>query len=384
MVTDDLTNLLSRVQFMRVISRQTALSFKGQAIDVAAVGADLHVRYVLDGSLRMQGDKLRVNIELIDPKTRLPVWSTRIERDGADRLGVLDELVGRLARELQFEILPIESARRANDHDTDALIYRGWAALYDISKAGYKRAESYFTQAVERDPDNLAARIGLGAYHARIGALALDADSDAHRAKALELLRDALQRDPQSSTANFYIGLALNKDARTLPQSIQYMQRAIALNPSFPAAYAHIGHGLSRMGKPDEGIGYIRYAMRLSPRDPTTGVFLEMAGNAELELGHSAEAVESFSRASMLMPGYPRIWAGLAATHALAGRIAEARDCVRKLKALAPTLTPPALLEQYGRRQASQLHRGLEIAIAADSDGDAQLSASGPKPSRTQ
>src|SRR5262249_6256227 len=71
MVTDDLTNLLSRVQFMRVISRQTALTFKGQPVDVAAVGAELHVRYVLDGSMRMHGDKLRVNVELIDPKTRL-------------------------------------------------------------------------------------------------------------------------------------------------------------------------------------------------------------------------------------------------------------------------------------------------------------------------
>ena len=114
-VTDDLTNLLSRVESLRVISRQTALTYKAQSIDVAGLGSELQVRYVLEGSMRMHGNVLRVNIELIDPATRLPVWTTRIERDGADRYGVLDEIMARLARELQFELSTIDTERHSND-----------------------------------------------------------------------------------------------------------------------------------------------------------------------------------------------------------------------------------------------------------------------------
>jgi TolB-like protein/Tfp pilus assembly protein PilF len=112
-MTDDLINMLSRVPSIRVISR----SFKGRPIDIAAIGAELQARYVLEGSMRMLGDKLRVNVELTDPSTRLSVWSGRIERAGADRQAVQDEIVGQLARELHFELYPVESARRSNDAD---------------------------------------------------------------------------------------------------------------------------------------------------------------------------------------------------------------------------------------------------------------------------
>ena len=84
----------------RVISRQTTSRYRNQAVDVAAVGAELHVRYVLEGSVRMQDGGLRVNVNLSDPATRLPVWSGRVERDGADRHAIRDEIVGRIAREL--------------------------------------------------------------------------------------------------------------------------------------------------------------------------------------------------------------------------------------------------------------------------------------------
>src|SRR5262249_23022282 len=154
--------LLSRVASLRVISRQTARAYKGQPIDIAALGSELQVRYVLEGSMRMQGDKLRVNVELTDPATRLPVWTTRIERNDADRYGIVDDLVGRLARELRFELIAIEGERRSKDSDTDALVARGWAALFNITPQGYRQAEGYFQQALEHDPQSLPALIGMG------------------------------------------------------------------------------------------------------------------------------------------------------------------------------------------------------------------------------
>ena len=363
MLTDDLTNTLSRVPSFRVISRKTARSFQGQAIDVAKLGAELQVRYLLEGSVRRHDDNLRINIELIDPATRLSVWSGRVERSGADRQGVRDEIVSRLARELQFEVLPIESLRLSNDFGADALAYRGWAALSPINLGGYTEALALFNQALERDPQNLSARTGIGAYHARMGAQVLDTDASGHRVKAEEILRQVLNRDPNSSQAHFYLALALNR-LPTLPEALEHLERAIKIDPSDASAHAQIGNGMIRSGRPAEGLEHVHYAMRLSPRDPVMPVWLEFAGNGELELNNYPTAIAMFQRSTALNAGYPRSWAGLAAAYALAGSPDDAHRVAEKLKTFAPNLDNQALARQFGRHDGSRLREGLALAFA--------------------
>lgn len=362
MLTDDLTNTLSRIPSFRVISRQTARSYQNQAVDVARLGTELQVRYVLEGNIRLQDDTLRVNVELINPATRLSVWSGRIERRGADRQGVRDEIVSRLSRELQFEVLPIESQRLSNDSDVDALAYRGWAAMSQVNFDGYKQALALFNKVLERDPANLSALLGLGSYHARMGAQMFDTDSDGHRAKAEAILRRVLARDPDSSQAHFYLALALNK-LPTLPEAMEHLERAIKIDPSDASAHAQIGNALIRSGKPAEGLEHVRYAMRLSPRDPGMPIWLEFAGNAELELGDYPEAITMFERSIAINSGYPRSWAGLVAAYALANQPAEAQRAAVKLKTFAPSLENADLPKQFGRSPKSKLHEGLVLAF---------------------
>ncbi|SDM85137.1 BTAD domain-containing putative transcriptional regulator [Afipia sp. GAS231] len=364
MLTDDLTNTLSRIPSFRVISRQTAHSYQNQAIDVAKLGTELQVRYVLEGSVRLQDDNLRVNVELINPVTRLSVWSGRVERRGADRQGVRDEIVSRLARELQFEVLPIESQRLSNDFDADALAYRGWAALSQVNLEGYKQALALFNKALERDPNTLSAQVGIGAYHARMGAQVLDTDPAGHRNKAEAILRQVLVRDPESSQAHFYLALALNR-LPTLPEALQHLERAIRIDPSDASAHAQIGNGLIRSGKVSEGLEHVRYAMLLSPRDPIMPVWLEFAGNAELELGDYREAIALFDRSIAINPGYPRSWAGLVAAYALANEPAEARRFAAQLKTFAPNLENDDMPRQFGRSENSKLHEGLMLAFGS-------------------
>jgi DNA-binding SARP family transcriptional activator/TolB-like protein len=363
LLTDDLTNILSRAASFRVISGLTARSYRGQATDVARIGAELQVRYVVSGSVRLQGNDLRVNVELIDPATRLSVWSDRIDRNEADRQGVRDEIVSRLSHELQIGVPPIESLRLSTDFDADALAYRGWATLTEVSLQGYQQALALFNQALERDPQNLSAQVGIGAYHARMGVQVLDGEPLKHRTKAEEILRQALQREPNSSRAHFYLALALNQ-LPTLPEAQQHLERAIRIDPSNASAYAQIGNGLIRAGRPAEGLENVQYAMRLSPRDPVLPVWLEFAGNAELELGDNAEAVAMFQRAIALNPSYPRSWAGLVAAQALGGRFVDARRGVEKLKAFEPNMKIEALLRQFGRAPGSKLYEGLHLALA--------------------
>jgi TolB-like protein/DNA-binding SARP family transcriptional activator/Tfp pilus assembly protein PilF len=368
MMTDDLTNLLSRNRTFRVISRATARSFD-RSVDVATIGTELQVRYVLEGSVRMLADKLRVNVELIDSASRTAVWSGRIERDGADQHGVQDEIVGRLARELHFEILPVENARRRDDPSAVALVYRGHAAMnaafVKTGNESFKKAESLFREALERDPDNLQAMIGLGAYHANVGAQALTADSKAHLDQAREILTGVLARAPNNGAAPFYLGL-VHGASRKLDDALAAFTRAVEINPSHASAHAHIGHVLARMGRPSEGLEHLRYAMRLSPRDPNLSYWYEFVGGAELALDHYDKAIESFSRSQSINPGYPRSLAGLAAAYARAGNIAEARKFADRLRTLAQQSDIEVLVRRFGRdpKTSPQLHDGLRQALA--------------------
>jgi tetratricopeptide (TPR) repeat protein len=320
--------------------------------------------------MRMNGDKLRVNVELVDPATRLSVWSGRIERDRAERQAVQDEIVGRLARELQFELYPIESERRSGDSDADALAQRGWAAMWAAyGRSGledFKRAEAYFRQALERDPQNQGAQIGLGAYHANVGSQALDEQPAAHLAKAVQLLQDVVRRQPANSGAWHYLGLA-QKNRGDLRDAIESLERSIELSPSNAGGHAHIGNALVRLGRHAEGLEHIRYALRLSPRDPNLAYWLDFAGQAELELGHDQQAIDDFRRSTALNPDYQRSWAGLAAANAISGHIDEARSNLDRLKSLTPSLTTEQLLERFGRRkgQSPRLREGLHLVLGS-------------------
>ena len=369
MMTDDLINMLSRVSMFRVIARQTSRSYKDQPVDVAAIGAELGVRYVLDGSMRMQGNTLRVTVDLVDAATRATVWSGRIERDDGDRYAAQDEIVGRLARELQFEIYPIESERRSRDPDADALTFRGWAAMNAAyTRTGpdaFKQAETLFLQALEREPRHISARVGLGAYHANMGAQALDGESKAHLDRAREILLGIIERAPRHGGAHFYLGLVHGASGKP-DEALAAFTWAIEENPSHTGAHAHIGNVLTRMGRAAEGLEHLRYAIRLSPRDPNLAYWLDFVGRAELALSRHQAAIDSFRRSTALNPGSPRGWAGLAAAHALAGNMSEARVHADKLRAFAPQLGADALVERLGFCYLPGFRVGRGVAVTPD------------------
>jgi TolB-like protein/DNA-binding SARP family transcriptional activator len=379
MMTDDLTNILSRLRYFRVISRQTAQSYRSRQIDVTAVGQELGVRYALEGSVRMHGDKLRVAAELIDTASRTVAWAARIEREDADRHVVQDEIVARLARELHVGSLSAESARRSSDADADALSYRGMAALHaansDIRLESYNRAQALFAAALQRDPQNVLARIGLASCHINVALKRLVPNPGEHLDKGHEIITALLREKPMISGAHFQLGLILQSNGK-LTDAIGAFERALELNPSNAGSHAHIGFALARMGRATEGLEHIRYAMRLSPRDPALAAWLEFAGAAELELDRHREAIDNFRRSIALTPAYPRPWAGLAAAQALAGDLDEARRSIERLRTLAPGLTADELFQRFGRgtSQSLRLRDGLRLALAqavSDKQSDA-------------
>lgn len=371
MVTDDLINALSRVANLRVVSRQTSFSYRGQAVDVAAIGAELGVRYVLEGSMRMHGDKLRVNVELIDPATRLPVWTTRIERDRAERHTVQDEIVGRLARELQFEIYQVESKRAPQDPDMAELNSIGWAAIFDHGTQGVdalRRAEAAFKGMQARDPHNWSAAAGLGAYHVLIGSLQLVPDWKTHLTKGEELVRQSLRERPNAANQHFYLAI-IQRMRGEVQDAMESLGRCLDIAPSMAPCHAHLGHSLVWLKRPGEGLEHIRYALRLSPRDATRSHWLRFAGEAELELDHYDLAVSYLRQSAALNARQPMTLRSLAAALALAGQLDEARQRMTEVKTAAPHISDDGLLNRSKRIESTQpqLSRGLRLVLTPPS-----------------
>ena len=373
-IGDDLINDLSRVPALRVISRQTSRLYAGRPVDVAAVGAELGVRYVVEGSVRLDEQHVRIDVALDDAATRLQVWSDHFDRERAQIDKLQDDLVRGLARRLQVNVVLAEDRRRAPrpgspGSEEGALVARGWAAIIRMI-AGDRTAgaDRYFEAALKRDPDNLSALTGLGAYHVQAVAMFMTADPQPHIAEAEKLLHRAIERDPWHMMPYYYLG-TLDKTRGRPREALKNFTKVIDLNPSYAPAYAQIGHVLSRLGRLDEAMEHVRYAIRLSPKDHGVGIWSLFGGEIALEQGHDDEALDWLKRSTELAPHSAFAHAALAAAYALKGDAAGAAKQAAEARKLAPWLT----LERMTARlvgasekgsEPRRLMRGLGLAFA--------------------
>jgi DNA-binding SARP family transcriptional activator/TolB-like protein len=342
LITDDLIADLSRLPQIRVIARQTAHFYGGQSLDVGALGSELGVRYVVDGRVQMQRQTLRIDASLVDTSSRLEVWSQRFERDYDDRFAAQDELINAIARALHLGVINTEDRRRPpaqHDAKIDDMLAHGWAAMANLVSLGTTSgADGYFDDVLQRDPDNVSALIGLGGYHAGIVAMFLVPDPDEHLQRANALLQKAIAKSPSSVLAYYYLGL-VHKARGQLPEALKDFTKVVQEDPSLPLGYAQVGHLVSRMGRPDEAMEYIRYAVRLNPKDPNMGLVGLMAGEIELERGNDAAALDWFKRSLALAPISPFAHAAMGAALALSGDTANAAKQADEVRQLAPWLT---------------------------------------------
>lgn len=341
-ITDDLIAGLSRLPQIRVIARQTSHFYGGQPVDVGALGSELGVRYVVDGRVQLQDQVVRIEASLVDTASRLEVWSQRFERDYDDRFAAEDELSHAITRALHLGVISFEDRRRPpaqHDAKVDDLLAHGWAAMANLVNLGTTSgADGYFEASLQRDPDNVSALIGLGGYHASVVAMFLVPDPDEHLQRADARLQQAIAKSPSSVMAYYYLGL-VHKARGQSQQALKDFTKVVQEDPSLPLGYAQVGHLVSRMGRPDEAMEYIRYAVRLNPKDPNMGLIGLMAGEIELERGHDAAALDWFKRSLTLAPISPFAHAAMGAALALGGDMAGAAMQVEEVRRLAPWLT---------------------------------------------
>jgi TolB-like protein/cytochrome c-type biogenesis protein CcmH/NrfG len=323
-ITEDLTTDLSRIGDMLVISRNTAFTYRNKPVDTKQIGRELGVRYVLEGSVRRSGNRVRVTAQLIDAETDAHLWAERFDRDMGDLIALQDEITSLLANALGAELIAAEAVRPNAHPDALDYILQGRAVRNRLSSPDTAaEAISLFEQALVLDPQSLEAQSRLAsALAVRIlnyGSSTYDRDLQ----RATELASKALATAPRSQLARFARAGVLRVQGR-LEEAISEYETVLASNPNQVDALAAIGRCKIFIGPIEEAIPAQEQAIRLSPRDPQIAHWYFRIGQAHFLKSRTVDAIPWLERARRENPEIPHFRAYLAAAYALHGDAEQA------------------------------------------------------------
>jgi TolB-like protein/DNA-binding SARP family transcriptional activator/Flp pilus assembly protein TadD len=340
-ITESLTTDLSRISGSFVIARSTAFSYKGKPVDARAIGRELDVRYVLEGSVQRSGARMRVNVQLIDAESGAHLWSERFDKPLADLFDMQDEIVARLANSLNTQLVTTEARRaeRAPNPDSMDLYFQGMAWINKGQALEYmSQARGFFERALALDPGNIRALVGSAHVDVDIAATYIADDRWKRLASAETVLTKALSMAPDHAWAHACMGVVQIYTNRAM-QGIAECERALTLDPNFAEAHAVIGIAKFVIGRFEETESHILEAMRLSPQDKYLSAWMVIAGVAQLYLGSDDKAVTCFRRSIETSRNHPAAQYFLAGALALLGRLEQARCAVREAMAFHPDFT---------------------------------------------
>jgi TolB-like protein/DNA-binding winged helix-turn-helix (wHTH) protein len=340
-VTESLTTDLSRIRHAVVIGRNTSFTYKGKVVDSKQLGRELNVRYVLEGSVQRGGNRIRVNVQLIDVETGSHLWAERFDKPLVDLFDMQDEIVARLAGALDAQLAAAEAQRaeQAPTPDSMDLYFQGLAWLNKgLTPDNLAQARSFFDRALRADPGNVDALIGSAVTDLREGANSFLTDPSAAFAAAEAKLTKALSSVPDHARGHMWLGL-VDIWTKRIAQGISECEHALALDRNLAHAHSIIGRGKVFVGRAEETEAHVADALRFSPRDTMAYIWMYFAGLAKLHLGKYEQAVAWFRRAIEANRNYPAANFNLAAALAQLGRMDEAHSGVRAGLALNPTFT---------------------------------------------
>ena len=371
-LTDELTTSLARIHGTFVIARNTAFAYKGKALDAKTIGRDLGVRYVLEGSVQFIDTQARVNAQLIDSGTGAHLWAEQFDTARADLLQMQDEIVVRLAREMELTLTTAEAARLKRapaNPDAEDLALQCDAA---VQKAGYVGKEGYplCEQALGIDPNNVRAlNVFAIKYYMPVN-LGTSADPTADLKRVDELLSQVLALDPTFGGAHNLRAWMLTSEAR-FDEAIAERERALALNPADAGAMQGMGWDYLLLGQFEKGLEIFDKAIRLSPRDPELHFMYTGKSWAHFGLKHYDQAIDCARRAIAVNTSFQHPHAHLVAALALTGHEAEAREALQNYLAL-PSSERLRTIAAWKRHYAQSINSNSDPRVLESYDRESE------------
>jgi len=349
-ISEDVITGLSQVRWLFVIARNSSLSYKGTSPDVRQVGRELGVRYVIEGSVRTGGNRIRVSAQLVDAVHGKQLWAERYDRELADIFLLQDEITERIVAAIQPElnIAEQERARRKPPENLDAweAYQRGLWHLYHFTNEHFDEALKLFSRAIDLDPNFAPSLAGKAYVHIQRSFYSDSSNRRQTLSKGIEAARAAVNQDDKDATAHFSLGRALCLSCEFDP-GIDELETALSLNPSFAQAHFGLGHVLAHTGRMETAINSLDRAIRLSPHDPHLFAFYAVRALAHFYLGRYEEAVAWASK-SVRAP-HATFWPHLTYTATLAGfgRLDDAKAAYVELARLRPGYTAATVREDF-------------------------------------
>jgi adenylate cyclase len=336
-ITEDIITMLAGWRAFPVISRNSTFTYKGRTIDLEQVGEELGVRYVLEGSVRKSGHRVRVTAQLIDADTRLHLMAEKYDRDLTDLFELQDEIVIAIAGAIEPELLKFERNRIASrpqqSEDAYELYQRGLWHHYRHTKEDNAVAQIFFQRALAIDPKYPQATASLAIAVCNAAYLGWAEVPERNYVEASELAQLALSSDARNPMAHFALGLVCMFTRRS-DRAMKAFQEAIKLDPSSAAAYVLLGQMYLYSGRPKEAISLAERGIRLSPSDPRLFIWLPALAGAHYQLRQYAQAVEIGRRAWALNRHWPAGLRYVVAGLGQLGHISEAQTALVDLKSL--------------------------------------------------
>jgi adenylate cyclase len=346
-ITENLTTDLSQVRGMFVIARNTSFSYKGKDIDARTIGKELNVRYVLEGSVQRDGDRVRVNAQLIDAASGAHLWADRFDEARGDLFKLEDEIVARLANSLGHAVERVESERavntRSRNPDSVDLTLRAQAAAdespFDSDREKVAEARALFGQALQLDPNNYKALVGSAWLVVEDIAYGHAGADQIARGEAL--VERALAVAPEQAEPHVAKSMLAMLSHRPDVAATE-AARAIELDPNNPNGYGALAWAQTLTGHDQEALANIDKAITLSPRDPTLGFWLYLRGGALVNLKRYDEAATAEQAAIDAHFGYPA-YLTMAVAYALKGDMAKAQAAIAVVRQTDPRISLKSL-----------------------------------------
>ena len=361
-ITEDLITELARIRWLFVIARNSAFAYKDRAVDVKQISRELGVRYVLEGSVRRSGQRMRINAQLVDATSGVHQWAERYDRDAGEIFAVQDEITSSVAAAVEPHLLAAEGSRTAylsqNELSAWQLVARAQSQYWRLTKDDFDASVVSLTQALEQSPDFAPAHallgfaLGFAAHMGWVDRREWIPVARRHAERAIEL--DA--RNPWSYSA---LGYAAMMQRRT-EESLAAFRKAVALTPSSAAAHGHLSHGLAFAGLADDAIRHGEIAMRLSPLDPAMARFMGGMAIAHYTARRFEDTIKLTRDNLRIRPGFQGAQRLHCASLAQAGRIHEARAY---LSTICQTHQPPLTIEWVRNNVPYQTPELMELFV---------------------